>query len=61
MEVRRVVAALMAVSPAMGRLADAVLRANDLDTYICGRNLIPLQVPCLYANSGVSIALNFVE
>jgi hypothetical protein len=55
------VPALMAVSPARGRRAGARLRSNYLDLYICPENLILPQIPFPYANSGVSIALTFVE
>jgi len=51
----------MAVSPARGRLTDAIVRSNILYSYTCRKNLIPLQIPRPYANSGVSIALTFVE
>jgi hypothetical protein len=60
-EVRRVMPALMAVSPAESRLTDAILRSNNLDTWICGENIIPPRVSLPCANFGVSIALTFVE
>jgi len=55
------VSALMAVSPAKGRRAGATLRLTYLYTWIYLAGLILPSVPRPYANSGVSIALSFVE
>ena len=49
--------ALMAVSPARGRLAGASLAFKSFRSIDLWKNLILNPVPFPYANSGVSIAL----